>query len=122
MVTVCNIHCCCFSHTQKISPLSVLYLFSNVFEEHIGPYNRRALSVTSDEQSRFQNAYTSKDWFLYLIKGCKEAQSHHKHTSSECFLISASKILDGHLLLFLHTNQGQRILLVASGNLDNIRQ
>lgn len=40
-------------------------------------------------------------------------QRHHKHTFYESFLISASKVLDGHLLLVLHTNWGQRILFVA---------
>lgn len=49
-------------------------------------------------------------------------QRHHKHTFYENFLISASEVLDGHLLLVLHTNWGQRILFVASGNFDEIRQ
>lgn len=115
-------HFCCFSHAKRIIPLSVLYLFNNVFEEHIGAYYRHALSVTSKEQSRFQNAYTGKDCFRYATKGCKEAQRHRKHTFHECFLISASEILDDHLLLVLHTNWGQRIHLVASGNLDKIKQ
>lgn len=61
MVTVCNINFCCFSHGKKTTLLSVLYIFSKVFEEHIGPYYRRALLVTSNEESRFQKAYTSKD-------------------------------------------------------------